>query len=302
MRNEDNCQFPDSPNTGEKEYSGCKEVTQSGPADNRAISASGDAKIQVEECSFMNCALSGSSVYGGVIYCPSGSTVSLSVSTCLFDHCSVTGSNSYGGAIDSDAGGSVKIVYSNFTSCSVEGGGGSIYLYRGSSHDLKNILTEDSTQGYRGAIEIYSPSGDITLDTISIIRGKSTSQINSFYLYSFTCMVYLSNCLGKDGQDSSSSSSWCFQSYSGSWNVSFEYCFFTGNTVGSGAKDVRFNDAIGTRLTNEDNFVETYSQSATPHSYIEGQTWSDSNPDWIPDGDRVYRFFFSFFSFVVERE
>jgi S-methylmethionine-dependent homocysteine/selenocysteine methylase len=30
------------------------------------------------------------------------------------------------------------------------------------------------------------------------------------------------------------------------------------------------------------SFTYTYSQSETPHSYIPSQSWSDSNPDWIP--------------------
>jgi hypothetical protein len=34
------------------------------------------------------------------------------------------------------------------------------------------------------------------------------------------------------------------------------------------------------------SFIQTVSQSATPHSKINGQTWSESNPtDWIKDGE-----------------
>jgi hypothetical protein len=223
---------------------------------------------------------------GGVIYCPAGSTVSLSISNCLFYQCSAT---DRGGAIYSASGGSVEIFDSNSTFCSVtasNGEGGSIYLQQGSSHDLKNILAEDSTHGYNGAIQLCSPSGDITLDTISIIRGKSTGDVNSFDLRDFTCTVYLSNCLGKDGTDPGQYSSWFFYDYSLPWNVSFEYCFFENNMPASGAKDMYFYNAIGTRLSKANNFVETYSQSGTPHSYINGQTWSEAKPDWIPTGNR----------------
>jgi hypothetical protein len=144
------------------------------------------SNVILVDCTFIS--FSGNT-YGGVIYCPSSSTVSLSISDSKFTSCSAT----QGGAIYSSSGGSVEIVDSNFTLCSATYYG-AIYLRYATSHVLNDILFEQcSATNKYGAMYLYTIPQESTFQRLSCLNCESKqwgaiafSEINGTIPWSMT--------------------------------------------------------------------------------------------------------------------